>query len=376
MLKLFDTLPFRAVRGAFMGLEDGMRGEIDTNEKFSDGYRENDPKKKSAAGQFLSDYSGIRGGAYVGEKIGQWGGGAACGVVAASWLSSFVSAGLAAGALAGAWPIFAAGVLVVGAAIAGGALLGVAGKYAGGFTGAIAGGIGGTLVGTYNAVFRRGYYAKGKKPEPVDMAPATTPEAAPAPQAPEAGQGTAQPQMQPQTQPQQPTVVGQNHPRVEAVLNNATPPASKQEAALAANARIPQTGFMAKLGQMAAIGGGSMLAAMGVKSAVNAAKERRNAKLGEAPALQPVAPRYLAQEAVPSYMAASDMSRAKRQVDAGLAQSGLRGAYGADKAGAQTVPQTAAPQQPVASAGQSRSFAQQVRERQSATAQQGTIGLN
>lgn len=364
-----------------MGLEDGMRGDIDTNEKFSDGYRENDPAKKSAAGQFLSDYSGIRGGARVGETIGKWGGGLACGAVAGSYLSGFVAAGVAAGALAGAWPVIGAVLLTAGAAFFGGAALGVVGKYVGGFTGAIAGAIGGAAVGTYNAVFRRGYYAKGKKPDPVDIAPATVPEAAPTPEQPlEPGQNLAQPQpLVSQAQPPQGTAVGQDHPRVQAVLDNTTPPASEKDAALAANGRVPQMGFMSRMGQIAAVAGGSMLAAVGVKSAVNSMKERRNAKLGEAPVIAPVADDFTVREAAPLHDAAptqpADMSRAKEQLHAQMPGGMPLG----QQSTSAPQPVTAQPPQHAANTAEApvgRSFAQREQLRQTRTAQQGTQGLN
>lgn len=305
-----------------MGLEDGMRGEIDTNEKFSDGYRENIAAKKSAAGQFLSDYAGIRGGANVGSKIGLWGGGLACGAVAASFLSGFVAAGVAAGALAGVFPVVAATALVLGAAVVGGSLLGVAGKYVGGVAGAVVGGIGGAAVGLYNGVFRRGYYEKPKAPDKVNDAPLTdAPQPVPEPRAP--GQNLAEPQpLLNQTPQPQGAVIAQNHPRVEAVLNNTAPPASKKDAVLAANNRIPQQGFISRMGNLAAIAGGSALAAIGVKSAVTAVQNRRAQQQDSQSAS---APRYYAPaEAPQSAPARGDMSRAMGQVDADMAKGVVR----------------------------------------------------
>jgi hypothetical protein len=154
MASIFDSAPFMAIRGGFKGFEDGFRGKIDTNEKFGDGYRENDPEKKSAAGQFLSDYSGIQGGAAVGQKTSAWIGGLVC-------------AGLMAGvafpmaiAMAGVFPFFAAGLLTLAAGMIGGPLMGVVGKYVGGFLGAGVGAIGGSAVGAYNGVFKKGNYAE------------------------------------------------------------------------------------------------------------------------------------------------------------------------------------------------------------------------
>lgn len=150
-----------------------MRGKIDENQKFSDGYREDITSKKSKAGQFASDYMGIRGGAEVGQTIGRWGGAIAGGAFALKVLMGAAGAAV----LGGVWPLIAIPLLTVTAAVVGGAVCGVAGKYAGGAVGMIAGGITGAAVGLYNGLFRRGAYAKEKEeqaPLPLKEAPAAS----------------------------------------------------------------------------------------------------------------------------------------------------------------------------------------------------------
>lgn len=244
MLKIFDTLPFRAVRGAFTGLEDGMRGDIDTNEKFSDGYRENIPEKKSAAGQFLSDYSGIRGGGKVGAAVGKWGGGTAAGVGSAIFLNNFLVAGAAAGVFGGLFPLVAAVALTAATTITAATLLAPVGKYVGSVVGAAIGGIAGTAVGAYNGIFRRGYYAKSKAPEP--MGPVAVPDAPQPKQGVDVQQGQKKGQAMPQPealfdQPSQPEsmTIPANGRRVEQVLSDAPSKAGENKnAALDANARV------------------------------------------------------------------------------------------------------------------------------------------
>lgn len=185
MKGLFDTLPFRMIRGTWMGFEDGLRGRVDKNEKFIDGKRENDPSKKSTAGAFLSDRAGIMGGSETGKTIGKWVGGIGTGFFTAHLMAGIITAG----ALTGLWPIFAAAMMTIGAGIVGAAVCGFAGKYAGGVLGAVAGGIAGAFVGLYNGVFRRGPYAKAKEPEKQPFVPQAPepPVAEPSPQQPCAG---------------------------------------------------------------------------------------------------------------------------------------------------------------------------------------------
>lgn len=161
MWAIFDTLPFRAVRGAFGGLEDGLRGRVDTNEKFIDGYRENDPTKKSKAGQFASDYMGVRGGSETGKTVGKWVGGLGSAVFGAHLFLGVA----AAGAFAGLWPLIAVGLLTAATAFVGAGVGAFVGKYAGGALGAVGGAITGSAVGLYNGIFRRGSFEKGKEPE-------------------------------------------------------------------------------------------------------------------------------------------------------------------------------------------------------------------
>lgn len=185
-MNIFDTLPFRAIRGTWMGLEDGLRGGVDTNEKFSDGARENDPSKKSTAGAFLSDRAGVMGGSDTGRKVGKWVG--ALGGMAI--MGKIVLGAMAAGGLVGAWPIFAAVMLTAGAGFVGAGVGGLVGKYTGGFFGAVAGVIAGPFVGLYNGVFRRGPYEKVKERKqdilPPDMPPVEQPAPQAAPQPPAA----------------------------------------------------------------------------------------------------------------------------------------------------------------------------------------------
>lgn len=215
-----------------MGLSDGYRGHIDSNQRFSDGYRENDPEKKSAAGRILSDYSGVRGGEQVGKAIGKWGGGLAIGLTVAFFSLGFMLTG---GVLA-----FAVGA--VGATVAGvlggtacSMIGGPVGKVLGGVTGAVLG----SVTGAFNAVFRRGYF---EQPKEQEVPPQMLPPVPDVPRHPDVQQ-TAQPQMSALT---------------------ATP----TEAAANPSA-------MSRVGKAAAIAGGTVLAAAGVKSAVHAAHQRR-----------------------------------------------------------------------------------------------------
>lgn len=170
MWAIFDTLPFRAIRGAFGGFEDGLRGRVDTNEKFIDGYREDDPTKKSKAGQFASDYMGVRGGSETGKTVGKWVGGLGSAVFGAHFFLGVA----AAGAFAGLWPLIAVGLLTAATTFAGAGIGAYVGKYAGGALGAVGGAITGSVVGLYNGIFRRGSFEKGKEPEPP--APMITPQ--------------------------------------------------------------------------------------------------------------------------------------------------------------------------------------------------------
>jgi hypothetical protein len=249
-MNLLETWPFRAIRGAFAGFSDGLRGEVDTNQKFSDGHRENDPDKKSAAGSFLSDYSGIRGGARVGRVVGTWGGGLATALLAAQFAVGAAFTG-------GLWPIIAAGIVIVGASLVGGALLGFAGKYIGGALGGVGGAVLGSVVGLYNGLFRRGKYVQQEAPSlPDNGSPRVpVPEVATPELHPEHGQ--------PQPLPSPPVVAEPNSP----------PPAQGAYAAPQAPASPP--GMFARLGNAAALAGSGALAALGVKSAVHAAHSRR-----------------------------------------------------------------------------------------------------
>lgn len=179
-MNLFDTLPFRAIRGTWMGFEDGLRGRVDENEKFSDGAREDDPSKKSTAGAFLSDRAGIMGGSETGKTIGKWVGGVG-GIAAMGYIAVGM---LAAGAAVSILPA----ILMIGAAgFIGAGVGGLVGKYGGGVFGAITGAVAGAAVGLYNGVFRRGPYEKAKEPE-TQLLPQTAPQqpqqACPAPEKP------------------------------------------------------------------------------------------------------------------------------------------------------------------------------------------------
>lgn len=166
-MNLFDTLPFRAIRGTWMGFEDGLRGRVDTNERFSDGASEGDPSKKSTAGIFLSDRAGIMGGSETGKSIGKWVGG--IGGMAAM---GYLAVGLfAAGAAVSILPAI---LMVAGAGFIGAGVGGFIGKYTGGVFGAITGAIAGAGVGFYNGVFRRGPYEKAKEPE-TELVPEVAP---------------------------------------------------------------------------------------------------------------------------------------------------------------------------------------------------------
>lgn len=281
IVDIFDTLPFRVIKGAFTGLEDGMRGKIDTNEKFSDGAREEDNEKKSAAGQFLSDYSGIQGGAAVGQKIGQWGGGLASALIILKVMLGVLASGAAAGVLSGIFPLVVAGAAVIGAGIVGGSLLGVAGKYVGGFIGAGIGGVFGSVVGTYNAVFRKGKYAEKEKPPP----PIAVPDAPQPGQS--AGQGAS---IQPivTQEKAEPTVIPKNSDRVQHILDNSLPPADKEDVVLAANTRV-RSGFLSRMGQMFSTAAASVLGFFGVKSAVDTREWKATPPVSHA---APAGPRY------------------------------------------------------------------------------------
>ena len=67
-----DFLPIRMVRGFLKGASDGSIGHRDTNLHWPDeGVWLNNPEQKSAAGRFLSEWSGFLGGSEKGEKIGK-----------------------------------------------------------------------------------------------------------------------------------------------------------------------------------------------------------------------------------------------------------------------------------------------------------------
>ncbi|MBM3617606.1 MAG: hypothetical protein FJX23_03580, partial [Alphaproteobacteria bacterium] len=163
--------PVAAVMGALGGMSDGLRGKVDENEKFSDGKWENDPLKKSRGGRFLSEYAGVRGGEKVGKQVGGWGVAAGAAYMTGSFLAAFIGAA----GLVGAFPIFAAGVLVVGAAAAGGLIGSWAGKHVGRVVGGVIGAVGGAAVGAYSGAFRRGYYKDPEKANQYDNLPSKTP---------------------------------------------------------------------------------------------------------------------------------------------------------------------------------------------------------
>lgn len=183
---LLDILqaPFTAVTGALGGMSDGLRGKVDENEKFSDGKWEDDPLKKSRGGRFLSEYAGVRGGEKVGKQVGGWGVAAGAAYMTGSFLAAFIGAA----GLVGAFPIFAAGVLVVAAAAAGGLIGSWAGKHVGRVVGGVVGAAGGAAVGAYSGAFGRGYYKDPEKGKGYESPEAPMPEnpapEAPAPQAP------------------------------------------------------------------------------------------------------------------------------------------------------------------------------------------------
>lgn len=168
-----NFLPVRMARGFFEGAEDGFRGKIDSNQQFDDGIRLNDPAKKSAAGRFLSDWSGARGGSEKGHTIGKWVGGLFCGIAMFKFCLMFmaVSAGFA------LWPLCATALLTAGAAWAGANIGAVTGRAVGPFIGAPVGAVLGSLVGLYSATFKRGHYAEPAQAKDV-AAPAI--EASPA----------------------------------------------------------------------------------------------------------------------------------------------------------------------------------------------------
>ena len=164
-----NLLPFRALRGLFGGMEDGFRGKMDENEHFKDGKWANDPTKKSKAGRFLSEWSGVRGSHEKGQKIGKWGGAFAAGGLMAHFLvtTAMVGVGFA------AWPIFS-GMLLVGAtAWLAGNIGAVLGRNIGMISGGLFGAIGGAVVGAYNGIFKRGAFHEPKAPgeETVPDAP-------------------------------------------------------------------------------------------------------------------------------------------------------------------------------------------------------------
>lgn len=147
-----DWLPIRAIRGFIGGIGHGFRGQMDTNTRFSDGVWTNNPEQMSAAGRFLSQYAGVRGGYTTGEKVGKWGAAAA---------GAYYSLGLAigiGGAIGGFFPIIA-GAVMVGVATWLSANVGaVVGRTVGSVIGGVVGAVGGAVVGTFNAIFKRGYY--------------------------------------------------------------------------------------------------------------------------------------------------------------------------------------------------------------------------
>lgn len=194
--------PFAAALGALGGMSDGIRGKVDENEKFSDGKWEDDPLKKSRGGRFFSEYAGVRGGEKVGKQVGGWGVAAGAAYMTGSFLAAFIGAA----GLVGAFPIFAAGVLVVAAAAAGGLVGSWAGKHVGRVVGAAIGGVGGSAVGAYSATFRRGYYKDPEKGDAFDGLPSNTPTPAnapspeqPSPNAPEQVAYNSQPASPPST---------------------------------------------------------------------------------------------------------------------------------------------------------------------------------
>jgi hypothetical protein len=276
MWKIFDTLPFRTLKGAFQGLEDGIRGGIDTNEKFSDGYRENDTSKKSAAGWFLSDYFGVRGGGKVGAFIGKWGGGLAAGVLTAKFLAgAFLAGGVVLG-----WPIIAVPLISIGAAVAGGMVLGFVGRVAGATVGGILGGVGGMLVGAYGAAFRRGKYTQPKAtPEPKAVTPAAQPKPEQA-AAPHQGHEVNGLQIQP-SQPQDFTVIPPNDPRLQKVLDQSKPEPGV-DAKIASNVHVQKAGVLSRIRNTLANMTSSFMGALGFRSK-DAAPESQPAPAMAAP---------------------------------------------------------------------------------------------
>lgn len=328
-MKIFDTLPLRILKGAYQGLEDGIRGGIDTNEKFSDGYRENDPSKKSAAGWFLSDYAGIRGGGKIGAFIGKWGGGLAAGVFAAK----FLAGAFLVGGIALSWPLIAIPLLSVGAAVVGSMALGFVGRIVGATAGAIVGGVGGALVGTYSAAFRRGKYtAPEPTPEPKSPTPAAQPkpERAAAPTTPHQGHQVNGLQAQP-SQPQDFTVIPPNDPRLQKVIDQSKPEPGV-DPKIASNAHVQKAGVLSRIRNTLANMSSSFMGALGFRSSKEAVPDMQAAPVMAAPAASAPMPSYMNTartqdlRAVPPQGGFTDRHMAARQQAASAGMAGRNGA--------------------------------------------------
>lgn len=175
MAGIFDTLPFRAVRGFFRGMEHGAMGKVDTNTRFSDGVWTDDPAKKSAAGRFLSEKAGINGGHSTGKFIGKWTGALiGAGFAAVVFFNPVMLAvGLGPTLLAIGTGAVAAGLF----SWAGANIGAVVGRTVGSVAGAVVGGALGAVTGTFNAIFKRGYYSPLRKQDPQTPEPQTPQEA-------------------------------------------------------------------------------------------------------------------------------------------------------------------------------------------------------